>query len=58
VQRADRRPAGECGVGSVGLRAGALGVERDDGVEGRVQPVDAVEVGLEQFAGRHLPRAQ
>ena len=50
-------PAGQRRVGGVRGGPGALGVEGDDRVERRVQPLDPGEVRLEQFAGRELAGA-
>ena len=50
VQRADVLPGRQRGVGGVGGRPRALGVEGDDGVDGRVEPLDPVEVRVEQLA--------
>ena len=52
VQGTDILPPGEGGIGRVGRRAGAHRIERDDGVDRRVQTFDTVEVELEQLAAR------
>jgi hypothetical protein len=55
VQRADLRAGGERRVGGVGRGSRTVGVQGDDGVQRRVDPVDAVQVGVEQLARRDLP---
>jgi len=52
------RTARTLAVGAIGRGARPLDVERDDGVEAAVQPLDAVEVALEQLARADLARAQ
>ena len=51
VQRSELVAAGDGGVGLGGFFAGAIGAELDDGVEGRVDLVDAGQVGLEHLGG-------
>ena len=58
VQRADRTPRGQRRVGGVGGGPRALGVQRDDGVDLRVELLDAVQVGLEQLARGDLAVAE
>ena len=52
------RPARALAIGTIGRRTRPLGVERDDGVEPAVQPLDAVEMALEQLARTDLARAE
>ena len=54
MQWADVIAASQRRVGGVGGHARAVGVERDDGVQRRVEGVDAREVDLQQLATRHL----
>ena len=45
-------------VGRIALEAGARHVERDDRVQRGVEPLDAIEVQLEQLAARELARTE
>ena len=51
VERAQVPAVGQCPVRGVRLPAGPLDVERDNGVERRVQTIDAVEEEFEVVAG-------
>ena len=51
MQRSELVAAGDGGVGLGGFFAGSIGAELDDGVEGRVDLVDAGQVGLEHLGG-------
>ena len=53
VQRAERIAAGDGGIGRLRSAARLVGQERDDGVDGRVDPIDAGEVGF-----HHLDRGE
>ena len=57
VERSPRLAARECFVGLPGALAGALEVERDDGVEGLVESRDARRIRVEQFEGTDLAAA-
>ena len=57
VQRARRPARGEGGVGGIGVGQGALGEERADRVDARIDPRDLVEVRLDDLAGGELPAA-
>ena len=54
MQRADVGARDERVVGRRGRPAGTVGIERHDRVEGRVEPVDPVEVGVQELDGRQL----
>ena len=59
VQRAGRPARRQRGVGGVGLSENILArPPRDDGVDGGIDRVDAVEEGRDHLAGRQLPPAQ
>ena len=49
--------AGVAGVGLVGLGERALGEDDAEGVEARVQALDALEGGLDDLTGRDIPLA-
>ena len=49
MQGSELVASGDGGVGLSGFLAGAIGAELDDGVEGRVDLVDAGEVRLEHL---------
>ena len=57
VQRARRPARGEGGVGAIGVGQGALGEERADRVDARIDALDLVEVRLDDLAGRKLASA-
>ena len=54
MQWADVIAASQRRVGGVGGRARAVGIERDDGVQRRVEGLDPREVVLQQLAARHV----
>jgi hypothetical protein len=58
VQGADGAAGRERVVGGGGRGPRALRVEGDDRVDGRVEPVDPLEVGVEQLARGELARTQ
>ena len=57
-QRASVVTSSEGVVDGPGSSPADVGVEGDDGVDGRVDCLDAGEVGVEQLARRHRPLAQ
>ncbi len=57
MQRAARLAARERTIGFVGALPRALGVERDHGVDLRVQSLDAREIVLEQLSAADLAPA-
>ena len=57
-ERADISPAGASLVDRECLGAGPFGCERDDGVDRPVELLDAVQVQIEQLAGRHVGRLE
>ena len=52
MQRAERVAARDRRVGGVGRATRALDVERDDGVQRRIEALDACQIVLEQLAAR------
>jgi hypothetical protein len=59
VQWPDHRAACQCVVGRVRRLASAIHVEGDDGVDSpTIEPVDPLEVDLEELARRDLLRSQ
>ena len=55
-QRSGIVATGDRRVDGLGTATPDVGVEGDDRVDGRVGGSDSLEVGVEQLAGRHLPR--
>ncbi len=53
-QRPQIDPTGQQGIDMTGMRHGSLGIEGNDGVDGRVGAGDLVKVGAEQLLGRNL----
>ena len=54
VERTEILPAHDCGFGGAGAVEGAVGVEVEKGVDGRVDGLDAGEDGFGQFDRREL----
>src|SRR5581483_12497931 len=58
VEQTEGLSPGERAVGAIGSGARAFGVERHDGVDARVQSLDAVEVVVEALAAPDVATAK
>jgi len=55
MQRPERAPGFDGGIGLAGMLARALARHADEAIENGLQPFDAIETGLDQGLGRKLP---